>query len=145
MCSSLSFGVGGVGVAAGTALTSPPDWLPHACTGTGRSAHAGVRTGARGTRTRNEEAKFVDGEDWASALGSRKNRNSRRGRCRVEPRLESDLDDAQYLFNKLYAVGVDYDDVVATLEREGIEKFVASFNELLKRVGDKRRTLAAAA
>jgi transaldolase len=64
---------------------------------------------------------------------------------RVELRLESDLDEAQYLFNKLYAVGVDYDDVVATLEREGIEKFVASFSELLKRVRDKRRALAAAA
>jgi transaldolase len=64
---------------------------------------------------------------------------------RVELRLESDLDGAQYLFNKLYAVGVDYDDVVATLEREGIEKFVASFNELLKRVGERRRDLAAAA
>jgi transaldolase len=63
----------------------------------------------------------------------------------VEPRLESDLDEAQYLFNKLYAVEVDYDDVVATLEREGIEKFVASFNELLKRVDDKRRHLVAAA
>ena len=69
--------------------------------------------------------------------------------CRNRPwrelRLESDLDEAQFLFNKLYAVGVDYDDVVATLEREGIEKFVASFNQLLKRVGDKRRDLAAAA
>ena len=63
---------------------------------------------------------------------------------RVELRLESGLDEAQYLFNKLYAAGVDYDDVVATLEREGIEKFVASFNELLKRVADKRRHLAAA-
>jgi len=69
--------------------------------------------------------------------------------CRNRPwrelRLESDLDEVQFLFNKLYAVGVDYDDVVATLEREGIEKFVASFNQLLKRVGDKRRDLAAAA
>jgi transaldolase len=63
---------------------------------------------------------------------------------RVELRLESDLDEAQSLFNKLYAVGVDYDDVVATLEREGIEKFVASVNELLKRVSDKRGHLAAA-
>jgi transaldolase len=64
---------------------------------------------------------------------------------RVELGLESDLAEAQYLFNKLYAVGVDYDDVVATLERAGIEKFIASFNELLKRVGDKQRHLAAAA
>jgi transaldolase len=63
---------------------------------------------------------------------------------RVEPRLESDLDDAGYLFNELDAAGVDYDDVVATLEREGIEKFVASIDELLKRVDDKRRRLAAA-
>src|SRR5207249_8516533 len=47
---------------------------------------------------------------------------------RVEVRLESDLPEAQYLFNQLYAAGVDYNDVVATLEREGIEKFVASYN-----------------
>ena len=60
-----------------------------------------------------------------------------------EPRLESDLDEARYLFNQLSAAGVDYDDVVATLEREGIEKFAASFNELLKRVADKQRHLAA--
>jgi transaldolase len=39
---------------------------------------------------------------------------------RVEPRLETDLDQAPYLLNQLYAAGVDYDDVVATLEREGM-------------------------
>jgi transaldolase len=64
---------------------------------------------------------------------------------RVGLRLESDLDDARYLFNELRAAGVDYHDVVGTLEREGIEKFVASFNELLKGIADKRRELAAAA
>jgi len=64
---------------------------------------------------------------------------------RVEMRLESDLDEAQYLFNKLYAVGVDYDDVVATLEREGIEKFVASVNEILDGIATKRRSLRAVA
>jgi transaldolase len=63
---------------------------------------------------------------------------------RVEPRLESDLAGAQYLFDQLSAAGVDYDDVVATLEREGIEKFVASVDELLKRVEEKRRHVAAA-
>lgn len=45
----------------------------------------------------------------------------------------------------LYAAGVDYNDVVATLEREGIEKFVASYNQLLERIADKRHDLAAAA
>jgi transaldolase len=62
---------------------------------------------------------------------------------RVEPRLESDLEEAQYLFNKLYAVGVDYDDVVATLEREGIEKFVASVDLLLEQIRAKRRDIGA--
>jgi transaldolase len=64
---------------------------------------------------------------------------------RVEPRLESDLDDAQYVFNKLYAAGVDYDDVVATLEREGIEKFIDSFDRLLEQIRAKRCILTAAA
>jgi transaldolase len=63
----------------------------------------------------------------------------------VERRLESGLDDARYLFNQLYAAGVDYNDVVATLEREGIAKFSASFNKLLRGITDKRRQLAAAA
>ncbi len=63
----------------------------------------------------------------------------------VEVRLESELEEARYLFNQLYAAGVDYDDVVATLEREGIDKFVASFNELLQGIADKRHQLASAA
>ena len=29
---------------------------------------------------------------------------------RIEPRLETDLNEAQYLFNQLYAIGVNYDD-----------------------------------
>jgi transaldolase len=64
---------------------------------------------------------------------------------RVELRLESDLDEAQYLFNQLYAAGVDYDDIVATLEREGIDKFVASFEQLLKVIAGKRHAIADAA
>ena len=63
---------------------------------------------------------------------------------RVEARLEAELDEARYLFDELAAVGVDYDDVTSTLEREGIEKFVASFDELLQRVSDKRRHVTAA-
>jgi transaldolase len=53
--------------------------------------------------------------------------------------LESDLEDAKYLFNQLYAAGVDYDDIVATLEREGIEKFRASFAQLLEEITQKRQ------
>jgi transaldolase len=64
---------------------------------------------------------------------------------RIEPRLEADLLEARLLPTQLSAAGVDYDDVVATLEREGIEKFVASFNQLLEGIAAKQRALAAAA
>jgi len=64
---------------------------------------------------------------------------------RVLPQLERELDEARYLFNQLYAAGVDYDDVVATLEREGVEKFVVSVDELLEGIVTKRRSLREAA
>jgi transaldolase len=57
---------------------------------------------------------------------------------RVALTLDSGLEDAKYLFNQLYAAGMDYDDVVATLEREGIEKFRASFTQLLEEIAQKR-------
>ena len=58
---------------------------------------------------------------------------------RVALTLESDLEHAKHLFNQLYAAGVDYDDIVATLEREGIEKFCASFTQLLQEIAQKRQ------
>jgi transaldolase len=45
--------------------------------------------------------------------------------------------DAQSVLDKLAAVGIDYDDVVATLEREGVEKFEVSWTELISAVQNK--------
>ena len=42
--------------------------------------------------------------------------------------------DAGGVLDALARVGVDYDDVTAVLEREGVEKFVVSWNELLDTV-----------
>jgi transaldolase len=64
---------------------------------------------------------------------------------RVDFTLESELEEGQHLFQQLYAAGVDYEDVVATLEREATERFVASFAKLLEHVASKRRLLGAAA
>lgn len=64
---------------------------------------------------------------------------------RVDLTLESQLEDAHHLFRQLDDADVDYEDVVATLEREGIDKFVASFDRLLDEIRSKRRDLAAAA
>ena len=42
--------------------------------------------------------------------------------------------EARAVLDGLAKVGVDYDDVTATLEREGVEKFSVSWNELLDTV-----------
>src|SRR5436190_3074504 len=58
--------------------------------------------------------------------------------------VEDDLDEARaLLLDKLPAVGVDYDDVVDTLEKEGVRKFSDSFAELLDGVKAKREAVAA--
>ena len=49
----------------------------------------------------------------------------------VRDTLETGLDEARALLDELAAAGVDYDDVVETLEREGVQKFSDSFAELL--------------
>ena len=52
------------------------------------------------------------------------------------PFSSDDIDTARDILSKLGAVGVDYDDVVDTLEREGVEKFVGSWLEVLDEVRD---------
>jgi len=44
---------------------------------------------------------------------------------------------ARQVLADLAAIGIEYDDVVATLEREGVEKFEASWLEALKSVDDQ--------
>jgi transaldolase len=63
---------------------------------------------------------------------------------RPEARLASGLDDAERLLAELARVGVDYDDLTDTLEREGVEKFSESFAQLLQALDAKRQTLAPA-
>jgi transaldolase len=58
--------------------------------------------------------------------------------------LERDLDEAHKVFERVAEAGVDYDDVVAVLEREGVQKFSDSFSELLEGVDAKRGELVSA-
>jgi transaldolase len=58
--------------------------------------------------------------------------------------LERDLDGTRRLLDQLAEAGVDYDDVVDTLEREGVKKFADSFAELLDGIRSKRGELVAA-
>jgi transaldolase len=60
-----------------------------------------------------------------------------------EPRLEQGVEQAHRLLQELAEAGVDYDDLTDTLEREGVEKFSASFDELLAALSAKQAALAA--
>jgi transaldolase len=53
------------------------------------------------------------------------------------------VDEAHRLLEQLAAVGIDYDDVVLTLEKEGVQKFSDSFADLLDGVRAKRGELVA--
>jgi transaldolase len=61
----------------------------------------------------------------------------------VADTLEHGLEEARTLLEELAAAGVDYDDVVETLEREGVERFEASFRSLLAGIEAKRSELVA--
>ncbi|HVD11125.1 MAG TPA: transaldolase [Gaiellaceae bacterium] len=58
--------------------------------------------------------------------------------------VKRDLDGVRKLLEDLAKAGVDYDDVVETLEREGVEKFADSFAELLEGIRQSSRELVAA-
>jgi transaldolase len=63
---------------------------------------------------------------------------------RVEPTLEREVDQARQTLDQFAEAEVNYNDVVAVLEHEGVEKFAASFRELLDGVAAKRDELVAA-
>jgi transaldolase len=62
----------------------------------------------------------------------------------VADTLEQGVDEARDLLLELGRAGVDYDDVTATLEREGVQKFSDSFAELLEGIRAKRGELVSA-
>ena len=62
----------------------------------------------------------------------------------VRDSLEEDVDGARRTLEAFAAAGIDYDDVVETLEREGVEKFAKSFRQLFADVEAKRDAMVAA-
>ncbi|HKH79635.1 MAG TPA: transaldolase, partial [Solirubrobacteraceae bacterium] len=60
-----------------------------------------------------------------------------------KPRLQQDLDQARALLEQLAAAGVSYEEIADTLEREGVEKFSASFADLLDGLREKQASLTA--
>jgi len=62
----------------------------------------------------------------------------------VRDSLTEDVDGARRTLAAFEAAGISYDDVVATLEREGVEKFAKSFQQLFSDVESKRDEMVAA-
>jgi transaldolase len=60
----------------------------------------------------------------------------------VRDTLASGVDEATALLDELAAAGVDYDDVVATLEEEGVQKFSESFDGLRAGITSKLEVVA---
>jgi len=60
----------------------------------------------------------------------------------IQPTLEQGMDEAKRLFKRLREVGLDYEGVTDTLEKEGVQKFVDPFRETLETVKEKGRKLA---
>jgi transaldolase len=65
------------------------------------------------------------------------------GEVRGDTLLE-DVDGARAILQGFADAGIEYDDVVNTLEREGVEKFAKSFRELFSDLESKRDSLVAA-
>jgi transaldolase len=63
---------------------------------------------------------------------------------RVAPTLTDGIDQAKRVFDEIAEVGVDYDAVTAVLEKEGVEKFIDSFVELMEGIKSKRGALVSA-
>ncbi len=59
-----------------------------------------------------------------------------KGDLRADSILD-DVDGARRVFSDLEAAGVDFDDVTATLEREGVDAFAKSFNDALSTLQKK--------
>jgi transaldolase/glucose-6-phosphate isomerase len=60
---------------------------------------------------------------------------------RLANTLETGLDAARQVFRDFEELGVSYDDITATLVREGVASFAKSFEDLLSGLDTKRRTI----
>ena len=60
----------------------------------------------------------------------------------IRPTLQEGIEEARRFFEEVREAGVDYDDVTEVLEKEGVQKFADSFEELMEEIKTKGRQLA---
>ena len=57
--------------------------------------------------------------------------------------IEEGLDEARAVMDGLATAGVDYDDLTATLEREGVDSFARSYQDFLAALDKRKKELVA--
>ena len=62
---------------------------------------------------------------------------------RIRPTLEGDADNARRFLEDLREAGVSYEEVVEVLEKEGVQKFAESFEELREQIKSRGRPVSA--
>lgn len=60
----------------------------------------------------------------------------------VRPTLEAGIEDARRLLEEVAEAGVSYDDVIATLEDDGVKRFIHSYEELMEEVRQRSNLLS---
>ena len=51
--------------------------------------------------------------------------------------IETNIDEAQNQMNKLNDLGISFDEITDRLTKEGVDKFIASYNELIDEIKNK--------
>ena len=108
------------------------------------SAACGRRpaTRTRTTRTRSTSRSSSARTRSTRCRASWSRRSLDHGEIRGDTLLE-DAEEASRILDAFEAAGVSYDDVVQTLEREGVEKFAKSFADLIEGLESKLKLVAA--
>jgi transaldolase len=60
----------------------------------------------------------------------------------IRESIEEDVDEANQLLKDLAEAGISYKDVTDVLEKEGVQKFADSFDELIEEIAQQTNKLA---
>jgi transaldolase len=60
----------------------------------------------------------------------------------IRETIEDGVDDARQLLKDLEEAGIDYEEVTELLEKEGMQKFADSFDELMEEIKEQTSKLA---
>ncbi len=125
-------------------LFSSPEWLELEAKGATKQRPLWASTSTKNPAYR--DVVYVEelvGPDTVNTM-PRETADAMEDHGNVDDTLERDVEGAREVLQAFADAGIDYDDVVETLEREGVEKFAKSFEQLFADVEAKRDSMVPA-